>query len=159
MSKVIRLLVLAVASSVALTTAIGAQAAQQGTGRTCRTYYWFDGQGLQHAGDRCAQGRVNYSSQSSTLWQIDSYDMYYSVSAGLSYGPHNNENPARVSSGFSSGMQQGLSADSGSTNSWINRSYWGTSYTYKGQTTFRMDAYPDIPGASDPDLVISTAAW
>src|SRR5436309_11523259 len=129
---VIRLLALAVVSSAALTTAISAQASTQGTGRTCRTYYWFDGQGLQHAGDRCAQGRVSYSSQSSTLWQIDSYDMYYSVSAGLSYGPHNNENPARVSSGFSSGMQQGLSADSGATNTWITRSYWGTSYTYKG---------------------------
>jgi hypothetical protein len=157
---VVRLLALtAVSGTVLLATAVAAQATTQPTGRNCRSYYWYDGQGLQHAGDRCAQGRVNYSSYNSVLWTISSYDMYYTVTAGLSYGPHNNENPAKITSGYSSGTQSGLSADSGATNTWISRTYWGTSHTLKGQTVFRMDAYPDIPGAGDPDLDVSTASW
>ena len=136
-----------------------ASASEQATGQTCTNEYFFNGQGLQILGHRCAKGSVVYSSQSSVLWFIDYYKILYTVTAGMSYGPHNNENPARVSSGYQSGQQSGLSPDSGVTGSWISRTYWGTTYTYKGQTTFTIDAYPDIPSVSDPDLRISTATW
>jgi hypothetical protein len=153
------LIVGALACLLSLASAAVASAAEQNTGQDCVQEYYFDGQGIQHLGSRCARASVVYFTESSVLWYIDYYQILYSVTAGLSYGPHNNENPARVASGFNSGQGSGLSPDNGATNAWINRTYWGSSYTYRGQTVFAIDAYPDIPDVGDPDLQISTASW
>lgn len=157
--KKVAFMVIAMAA-VVLVTGAPAQADQKNTGQDCANYYWFDGQGIQHAGYRCAQGRVNYSSYNAVLWKITSYDMRYDVSAGLSFGPHNNENPFKIDSGWKSGTQSWLSPDSGDANvGWFNRGGYPTSYTYKGQTVVKIDAYADIPGAADPRLDCDTANW
>lgn len=153
------LFVVAVAAAVLATIPAVATAASKPTGRSCQGSYYYDGQGIQRYGYRCAEAEVIYASSSSVLWQINYYRILYTVSAGMSYGPHNNENPAQINSGFHSGQQSGLSPDSGITNSWISRTYWGTSRTYKGQTVFHINAYPDIPDVSDPRLGIATARW
>jgi hypothetical protein len=130
------------------------------TGRDCVAEIWFDGNGFQHDGSRCAQARIHYTSQNAVTWKISYYEIRYDVSAGLSYGPHNNENPYKVGKGFQSGTQTWLSPDSGDANvGWFSRSDFPTSYTYKGQTVVNIDAMADIPGASDPRLDLDTATW
>jgi hypothetical protein len=134
-------------------------AAEIATGRTCVQEVWYDGQGLQHLGSRCAQGSVVYASYDATRWNTDYYKILYSVSAGLSYGPANNENPAWMKSGFAGGTQQWLSPDSGATNTWISRTGFPNTLSYKGQSRFAINAYPDVPNVSDPKLYIETSNW
>jgi hypothetical protein len=130
------------------------------TGRDCSADIWFDGQGIQHDGSRCAQARIHYAAQNSVTWKISTYEIRYDVSSGLSYGPHNNENPFKVGKGFQSGTQTWLSPDSGDANvGWFYRTGFPTAYTYKGQTVVNIDAYADIPGAADPRLDLDTATW
>ena len=145
--------------AVVLATAATAQAGQVYTGRSCVSEWYYDAQSIQRLGYRCAQGRVNFWDTGGVRWHIVDYDMLYTVSAGMSYGPHNNENPAWIASGYSSGMRSGLSADSGPTGYWFKRTFWGDSWTYKGPTRFAMNAYPDIPNVSDPRLYIETSIF
>jgi hypothetical protein len=102
---------------------------------------------------------VKYRSYATTLWQIDYYTMYYSRSGSISTGCQNNENPAKVRQGYEGGMSTFGSADSGCYGTWLSRTGYGTTYTYKGQTVFGADAYADVTSIPDPDLYIHTAVW
>jgi hypothetical protein len=128
------------------------------TGQSCTTEYFFNGQGIEIVGHRCAKASVNYTAANSSWWDITSYDILYTVTSGMTYGPHNNEDPASISSGFAGGTQSWLSPDSGATGSWINRNY-PDSFSYKGQTVFHITAVPDIPNTPDPHLGIATATF
>src|SRR6266571_3932044 len=91
-----------------------AEAAQQPTGRACNTEYFFNGQGAEITGHRCATAKVTYAASDTTHWQITSYQILYTVTDGLDYGPHNNEDPASISDGYyAGGAQSWLSPDSG----------------------------------------------
>ena len=135
----------------------GALAATKPTGQTCVAYYSEPGHVF--IGQRCATANIIYSSASGNRWHIDYYNIYYTVTGSLSYGPHNNENQSKVSAGFQSGTQAWVSPDSGGANTWISRTGWPGAYSYSGQTVFHIDAWPDIPGSPDPDLSIGTATW
>ncbi len=129
------------------------------TGRDCYTEYWWDGQQLQ-PGTRCAQAYNEYVSYNSVLWRIDQYRIRYDVSDGLDFGPHNNERPWKVGSGYGSGTQSWDSPDAGPTNTgYFLRNIPGSAYTYKGQTVVNIDAWPDIPGVPDPRLDLDTATF
>jgi hypothetical protein len=129
------------------------------TGRTCYNEYYYDGQGIQHLGYRCAQAYDRYIKYNSSLYRIDDYYIRYDVSSGLSYGAHNNENPWRIKQGFNSGTASWLSPDSGNANVGYFRRDQGTTYTYIGGTVNAIDAYADIPSVSDPDLHLETATF
>ena len=161
MNRLQRMAFVGIAASFAMLGMVGpANADQKYTGRDCASYYIFNGSSYVLVGSRCAQGRVNYSSYSQVIWKITSYDMKYDVTGDLSYGPHNNENPFAIASGFKSGTASWLSPDSGDANvGWFNRGGYPTSYTYKGQTVVKIDAYADIPGSPDPRLDCDTATW
>jgi hypothetical protein len=146
-------------AAFALSIPVVASASERPTGQDCVYETFFNGQGIQVLGHRCAKAYISYSSVDATRWKITSYRIYYDVSGGLSYGATNSETPAYIKSGYLSGMQSGDSADSGATNDWIYRTFWTTSYTYKAQTVFHIRAYPDIPGNPDPRLEIETSEW
>ena len=129
------------------------------TGRACVQQYYFDAQSIQHLGSRCAQAYNDYTAVSSTLYRIDDYYIRYDVTAGLSYGPHNNENPWKVAKGYNSGTQAWLSPDSGNANLGYFKRDQGTTYTYRGQTVINIDAYPDVPNVADPKLNLDTAQF
>lgn len=153
-------------STVPLAATIGfslgvtpAHAESRSAGRDCVSEWYYDLQAIQRLGYRCAEARVNYVSESGVLWKIQNYQMRYTVSAGMSFGARNNENPFQVSSGFRSGTSQWLSADSGDVGSWFTRTGFPTAFTYKGQTVVKISAYPDVPKVADPKLSLSTSTW
>ncbi|WP_019874437.1 hypothetical protein [Sporichthya polymorpha] len=151
--------VIAGAAALAVLGGAGAAtAAQKLTGQDCSQEYFFNGQGIEQAGYRCAQARINYSSYSAVLWEISSYDIQYTVSPGLQYGARNDENIYKVATGFSSGTKEWKSPDSGDANvGWFNRNV-PNAKTYKGQTSVQIDAYADKEGP-DPRLDLDTATW
>jgi len=135
-----------------------AQAATRQTGEDCTPDYIFNGATMVEDGSRCAEGRIHYSKTSSHRWKITTYKMYYFVTPGLSHGPHNNERPYKIATGFSSGTRSWDSPDSGDSNVWIKRNP-PNAITWSGQTEVQIDAYPDIPSAKDPHENCDTATW
>jgi hypothetical protein len=131
------------------------------TGRDCATERYWNGQYWVERGTRCAQAYNEYVKSSSVLWRIDDYYIRYDVSAGLDYGPHNNERSWEVVAGYKSGDNSYNSPDAGTTNTgyFVRDPGPGQTYTYQGQTVVNIDAWPDIPGDADPRLDLDSQTF
>lgn len=148
-----------VAAACVLVAPAPASALSATMGEKCRQYI-IPNVGV--VGYRCAKGTAIYSAYDSSRWSITYYRMYYRVSAGLSWGPHMNETgagPSRGWAGYGIGPGGYNSPDSGGANVWIDRTGYGTSRTYRGQTVFSLTAWSDIPNVSDPSFALATATF